>query len=131
VFYQVNTPERWQEGWFAVHEDSHLHVTFKMDKPGWLNFFIACRRLEGGGPSSINYLFDGLRFWERRAGRWYTVSIPLSKFKRLANVPEKPFENQLPYMLMFSALEPDRGLVIDRIWVTRGGSGEVEYSEVE
>ena len=129
-YFEIGTAESWQDGHFAIHPDSHLHFTFKIANPAWVNVFVICRRFEASGPHSINYLFDELRFWDS-PNQWRTVTIPVSRFKRLANVPGEPFENQVPYMLLFSAEAPDRGLVIDRVWVTRGGPGRVVYSDVE
>jgi ferric-dicitrate binding protein FerR (iron transport regulator) len=131
LYFEIGTTESWQDGLFAVHPDSHFHCTFKMARPGWLNFFVICRRFETSGPHSINYLFDELEFRRLQPNQWRTVTIPFSRFKRLANVPGEPFANQVPYMILLSAQEPDRGLVIDRMWVTRGGPGKVTYSDVE
>jgi ferric-dicitrate binding protein FerR (iron transport regulator) len=131
VYYNIGTPELWRDGLFAIHPKTHLHVTLKMARPDWLNFFVICRRFEAQGPNSVNYLFDGLTFWRIKAEQWITVSIPLSQFRPLASVPGEPFANQTPYKLLLSAQEPDRGLVIDRMWVTRGGPGRVTYTQVE
>ena len=131
VYFEIGTVESWQDGLFEVYPDSHFHCTFKMARPGWLNFFVICRRFGSSGPHSINYLFDELEFRRLGPNQWRTVTIPLSRFKRLANVSGEPFENQAAYLVLLSAQEPDRGLVIDRMWVTRGGPGKVTYEDVE
>jgi RNA polymerase sigma factor (sigma-70 family) len=131
VFYRIATPQRWADGLFAVRADSHLHFTFKMDRPDWVNVFLHVRtKGPPRGAESINYLFNDLRFWPPRRGQWRTVSIPLSKFGRAGGAPGRLSADEVPYMVQFSSLG-DRGLVIDRVWVTRGGPGDVRYTGVE
>jgi ferric-dicitrate binding protein FerR (iron transport regulator) len=127
VFFQVVTPSEWNYGLFQVHEGSHLRFTFRMSRPDWLNVILSARTADGDPPVfTSNYLFDAFP-WERlEPERWYTLSIPLAKFRRLSAGGSKPFQGELPFQMLFSSTEPDRGLVIDRMWVTRGGPGAVE-----
>jgi hypothetical protein len=67
-------------------------------------------------------------YWPPKAGEWRTVTIPLTQFQRKRDGmfrDEPPVVGEVAYSVSISATEPDRGLVIDRIWVTRGGPGEV------
>jgi hypothetical protein len=130
TFYEIATPDMWYHGLFRVHDDSHFHFTFKMDKPGWLNVFVIARGFGPERPYSINYLFNELWFWRRPPGTWQTVSIPLAQFKRMVPREGKAFEGEVPYLVLFSS-QGDRGLVIDRVWVTRGGPGVVRYQDIE
>jgi hypothetical protein len=116
-------------GLFAVHDDSHFHVTFKMDRPSWINIFLIAHYRDG--THSSNYLFNDARFWPQRPGQWRTLTIPLSQFKRLEADRRIPWRDDTPSIVLFSAPGADRGLVIDRMWVTRGGPGVVQSSEVE
>ena len=81
ILYEIGTPENWYRGLFAVHEDSHLHFTYKMDRPDWLNVFIIARGPDAKGPHSGNYLFAEPVF-RRPAGKWQTLTIPFSEFQR-------------------------------------------------
>jgi hypothetical protein len=134
VYFEIATPDAWYDGLFAVHDDSHFHFTFKMDNPGWVNVFIITRT-DGtdGSPAdhAMNYLFNKLRFGEAAPGAWRTASIPVSQFQPMTPVDGEPFAGHVPFLILFSTPDEDRGLVIDRLWVTRGGPGVVEYEAVE
>jgi ferric-dicitrate binding protein FerR (iron transport regulator) len=130
--FEIASPEAWQRGLFAFHADSHLHVTYKIEQPRWVNVFVIAR---GAGPSGKhvgNYLFNEPGFHAPdRVGKWQTVTIPLAKLRRAGtNSPAAPGPDEVPYLVVFSS-QGDRGLVIDRVWVTRGGPGVVQYRDVE
>jgi len=129
VVYVIASPEEWVKGLFSLHADTHLHFTMKMTNPDWLNVFLSTR---GGDPTKPSWAllnFNEVPFWPPKPGQWRTVTIPLTEFRRKRNgvFRHEPFiDGEVAYSLSISATEPDRGLVIDRIWVTRGGSGQVE-----
>ncbi len=126
----IATQCRWTDGLFAVHDDSHLHITLKIRSPGWFNILILTRT-EDGDPLTFagNYIFDR-QVWFGQPGDWGTVTIPLSDFRPLP--PAKAdFENAVPFQVLLSSPDKDRGLVVDRIWVTRGGPGVVESKNLK
>jgi hypothetical protein len=100
-----------------------------MEDPSWMNLFISTRTSD---PNELrfsgNYLFK--EFPTIAPGQWMTVSIPLAAFKPL-DPGEGPMERVTPFQLIFSSTAPDRGLVIDRIWVTPDGPGEVTAKDIE
>lgn len=123
--FEIATSNRWTYGLFAVHDDSHLHLTFKMQNPGWFNILILTRAADGHPPRFAgNYIFDEPDWQPQQAGRWITATIPLSAFRPLPPARDS-FENAVPFQVLFSSPQTDRGLVIDRISVTRGGPGYV------
>ncbi|MBA4067043.1 MAG: hypothetical protein C0501_25710 [Isosphaera sp.] len=130
--FEIASPEMWQRGLFAFHPDSHLHVTYKMDRPDWVNVFICARSAGPNGSHVGNYLFrDPGLYTPPRPGRWQTVSIPLAKLRRAGTTSNAaPGSDEVPYLVIFSS-QGDRGLVLDRVWVTRGGPGVVQYKDVE
>jgi hypothetical protein len=129
-FFEIVTPEAWQQGLFTFHPDSHLHVTYKIEQPRWVNLFVIAR---SAGPNKVhvgNYLFKEPEF-VAQPGKWRTVSIPLAQLRRAGtNSDAGPGPDEVPYLVVFSS-QGDRGLVIDRVWVTRGGPGRVEYKDIE
>jgi ferric-dicitrate binding protein FerR (iron transport regulator) len=130
VLHEIASPDLWYRGLFAVHEDSHLHFTFKMDRPDWVNVFIIARGPDPNGPHTGNYLFNELS-WRAPPGKWRTVSIPLSQFRRAGSGKgPPPSPDEVPYLVLFSS-QGDRGLVLDRMGVARGGPGVVRYQDVE
>jgi hypothetical protein len=99
-----------------------------MERPDWLNVFIIVR--EPNGPFAGNYLFNRPVF-RRPAGQWQTLTIPLTEFSKAGSERGESLPAHLvPFLVLFSS-DNDRGLVIDRIWVTRGGSGIVEFKDIE
>jgi hypothetical protein len=131
--YEIGTREEWVDGLFVVRDDMHLHVTLKMARPDWLNVFIGTHGADGAPPAWALHLFNEVPFWPPEPGRWRTVTVPLSKFKRKRDGvfrDEPPVPGEIAHLVTISATEPDRGLVIDRMWVTRGGPGTVEWKRL-
>ena len=129
TYYQIASPLAWVSGLFAIHDDSHLHFTFKMDRPDWINVFFLTRTLGGSDKATSNHLFNETPR-PSRPGAWRTVAVPLATFQRISG-DRANTGDQVPFLLWFSAPEPDRGLVIDRVWVTRGGPGRVEVKDLD
>jgi hypothetical protein len=130
VVYVIGSRNEWLEGMFEIHEDSHLHFTIKMQHPDWLNVFISTRGADAMKPTWALHNFNEVPFWPPQPGQWRTVTIPLSKFRRKRDGifhDEPPVAGEIAYSLSISATEPDRELVVDRIWATRGGPGKVEW----
>jgi ferric-dicitrate binding protein FerR (iron transport regulator) len=126
IHYEIATPESWSRGLFAIHDASHLHFTYKIERPDWLNVFIIVR--EPNGPFAGNYLFKPV--FRRPAGRWQTITIPLTEFKKAGSEKGESLPTHLvPFLVLFSS-NNDRGLVMDRIWVSRGGPGAIEFKDI-
>ena len=127
---EIATADQWTRGLFAVHDDSHLHFICKMHSPGWLNILISTRTPDGDPPMFAgNYIYDEDDWRPHQADRWVRVSIPLRSFRPLPPA-RGSFEDAVPYRILFSSLDGDRGLVIDHIAVTRGGPGRVVTKEL-
>ena len=128
--FEIATATGWAYGLFAVHGDSHLHMTFKMKNPGWFNVFLLTRTEEGDPPRFAgNYIFDEPGWWPKQADRWVNVTIPLTAFRPLPPAREA-FQNAVPFQVLLSSPQEDRGLVIAHIAVTRGGPGRVVTKEL-
>jgi hypothetical protein len=113
-------------GLFNVHEDTYLNFTYKLDQPGWFNLFAVVRHNDGGRRQTGNYAHKEEAWWQIPAGEWRTVSVPLTKFHkvirgRAKDTPEiHPQVGDAVNSIWFSTPKRDRGLTIDRVWVTRG-----------
>lgn len=130
-FYSIVSKPKWFHGTVTVHEDSHLHMTFKMQNPNWLNIFLITRTTDPGDPRfANNFQFNEIPFVRIRPNEWYTISIPLSKFVRLPGYSKETLLNLIPFQVVVNSPEPDRGLVIDQISITRKGPGVVEIKTV-
>jgi ferric-dicitrate binding protein FerR (iron transport regulator) len=130
--FEIASPEMWHQGLFTFHADSHLHVTYKMERPGWTNVFVCARGPDANGPHIGNYLFNNDGFSrDLRPGQWRTASVPLATLRRAGMRDDKPpAADEVPYLILFSS-QGDRGLVIDRMWVTRGGPGTTQFRDLD
>lgn len=129
ILFSISSNEAWMQGLFATRKNSHIHVTFKMEHPKWLNLLLVTRTSDPHEPHfSGNYFFRDFPWVE--PGQWQTLSVPLAQLQR-AHRGDVPIEEVIPYKLTFFSDTPDRGLVIDRIWVTPDGPGEVVLQGTE
>lgn len=129
----IATSDEWVNGLFDIREKTHLHVTLKMETPNWLNVFFSARDADATKPSWALHIFNEIPFWKQKPGEWRTITIPLSKFRRKRDGvfrQESPKIGDVAYELSISCTEDDRGLVVDRIWITHEGPGIVEAKPV-
>lgn len=134
VVYSLATRKQWVEGLFPIQEKTHLHITLKMERPNWLNVFFTSRNADASQPDWALHIFNEVPFGKFPPGEWRTLTIPLTKFRRKRNGvfrDEPPQVGEVVYELSLSFIEEDRGLVVDRIWTTRTGSGVVELVPVD
>ena len=124
----LRSENAWLQGLFAFTKSSHLHLTYKLNRPKWINVFLQTRTADPRDLRfSANYLFNKLP--SIPPGRWHTATIPLTEFERLAG-GNPALEELVPFKLMINS-DTDRGLVVDRIWVTSDGPGKVEVKALE
>ncbi|MEX2214834.1 MAG: FecR domain-containing protein [Phycisphaeraceae bacterium] len=134
VIFLLASRDEWVQGLFAIHGDSHLHITFKMERPDWLNVFFTTRGSDPTNPSWTLHNFNEFPFFPLKPDQWQTVTIPLTTFRRKRDGVfhnEPPVVGEVATGISMSSTEPDRGLVVDRMWVTRGGPGKVEVKPAE
>jgi ferric-dicitrate binding protein FerR (iron transport regulator) len=134
VLYGIKTPKAWTTGLFTLGGGSHLHFTYKLDKPDWFQLFLSTRSTgEGSRPKVATYRFKNERlWWPLTPGQWRTATVPLGSFGRVSDFSEQPpGERELPFELLFSSKENDLSLVIDRIWVTPDGPGTFQVRKAE
>ena len=132
VVYELVSQDEWSRGLFAYRDDLHLHVTFKMDQPSWINVFFIARTNDAQNLKTFLYKFD--KFPIGKAGEWCKVTIPLSQFqlktsKGFEDIPAT--EDELVFGMNLSSPSPDRRLVIDELSVKRGGPGKVVFERLK
>lgn len=127
--FRVASPQEWWQGLFQIDEDTHINFTYKVERLGWFNVMLETRS-KGGTPTySGVYLFKSPEMWKTGINEWRTVSLPLREF---AAPPKAPIQRPAPeighlvHRFYFSTQETDPGLVIDRIWITRGPATSAE-----
>jgi FecR-like protein len=123
----VASPRDWWRGLFHVEDDSHLNFTYKLEKMGWFNVMIETRSDDSQPEYSGAFVYGNPAMWTANLDQWRTVSVPLRFFRVPSKAKVKrgaPAVGDLVFRFYFSTQETDPGLIIDRIWITRGPHGE-------
>lgn len=108
-------------GLFFWHDDSLLHLRFKVLPPGWFHIYLHARTYADPRPV-LTYCYVDVHLWQTRPGEWRTVSIPLSAFRLQSYRKDQPSLGRIPLQISFRGESETDGFMIDRIWVTRGES---------
>ncbi len=137
AYHEIWPDNDWAHGQFVNHVDTHLHVTYKLERPGRVQIFSLHRIPQPDTPVAELFVLDpsdlteGEFWWDVPAGKWFTASIPYQRFRSMPGRRKPPTVGNITVGLNFSSQEHDRGLVIDKIWVTRGGPRRIEYKELD
>lgn len=124
--YTVTTNKAWTHGLFRIEQNSYMNFTYRLEKPGLFHVFISVRPKDLSQSHFGNYECQDAGWWRIPASQWGTVSVPLAKFRRVTDAEFKdtpevsPRIGDVAYVVIFSSYKHDCGLVIDRMWVTRG-----------
>jgi len=111
----------WAEGLVLAREKTHLHLRYKLEKPGPLQIQIETRT-DGPKPQLANYKFD--QFGASSPGQWVDAQIPLSAFQNPADSSDHTMAGEIPLNLLVVAPFEGTGLVIDEIRLDTNGSGK-------
>jgi ferric-dicitrate binding protein FerR (iron transport regulator) len=106
------------DGLFAWHADSVLHVSFRVQPPEWFHVYLFARPYRGRRPL-LTYCCVKPDLWQTSPGQWRTVSIPFSEFHSVTYGQDEPTLGRIPTRLVFSGQGGPAGVVIDRVWVDR------------
>ena len=124
--HRITLPKRWMEGLWRLEEDSVLHFTYKMRRPGWFHIMMGVRSDDLNASHIGNYELQSSSWKKGEPDQWQTVSVPFSAFRKnvrgvpYADLPSaSPQAGDVVYLLWFNTGDVDRGLMIDRIWVDR------------
>jgi ferric-dicitrate binding protein FerR (iron transport regulator) len=117
IHHKVATQNAWTRGLFTIHDDSYLHIRFRVDKPGFFHVLVVAR--EQAPKRGCVVLEAPMFFQNRQPGQWHTVHLPFADFRPTepGRVIDKPM---IAFIICFDSQEVDRGLTIERYWVTRG-----------
>lgn len=117
-----------RSGLFAWHDDSVLHLTFRVQPPGWFHIYLLAGTYEQPD-AAVPYCFVNPILWQSSAGQWRTVSIPLSEFRPLTAVQGEPTLGRIPVRLAICGKRDMADVLIDRIWVDRPGpDSQLEFA---
>ncbi len=129
--YTIGPADEWDDGLFEIHSDTHFHLVYKTEKHCWFNFMMLSR---DDKEVALHQLKED-RFQEV-TGKWRKAVIPLSKFERktkdgFLGSPNPPIPGELVWSFFFETVNAPNHLVIDSMWVTRGGPGVAEFMTIE
>ena len=124
--HRITLPKEWMRGLWRLQDDTMLHFTYKMSRPGWFHIMMGVRS-DDLNPAHIgNYEIQSSHWKKADSDTWQTVAVPFSAFRKnvrgtpYADLPStSPRAGDVIYLLWFDTGDVDRGLVIDRIWVDR------------
>ncbi len=117
--YQLRSHNAWSKGLFALHDDSWIHIRYRLEKPGTFLVYVVCRQHDFGQPVCTVLTPGNLR--QPDAHRWHTLTLALNQFHLAKAQDAVGLSGQLvAFLLVFDSPEHNPGLTVDRIWVTRG-----------
>jgi hypothetical protein len=117
--YQLRSHNAWSQGLFTLHDDSWLHIRYRLEKPGTFLLYLVCRQRDFGQPVATVLTPGNLR--QTGARQWCTLTLALNQLHRTRAQDGVPLNGQLvAFLLVFDSPEHNPGLTVDRIWVTRG-----------
>lgn len=141
--FRIATAREWARGLFRVEEDTHLNFTYKLRFRGGFHIRLNTNA-DPMDPSTANtYEYRSRALRQVTRDQWRTVTVPLSDFSRMNGdrfvgpSADPPIVGNSVIMIGFGSPFGDRGfrdpgLVIDRIWITRGAAQSAEVlGEVE
>ena len=124
--HRITLPKEWMQGLWRLQDDTMLHFTYKMSRPGWFHIMIGVRSDDLNPAHVGNYEIQSSYWKKADPDTWQTVTLPFSAFRKnirgtpYAELPSSsPRAGDVVYLLWFDTGDVDRGLVIDRIWVDR------------
>ncbi|MCL4206608.1 MAG: FecR domain-containing protein [Pirellulaceae bacterium] len=121
--YQIRSHNAWSDGLFSLHDDSWLHIRYRVEKAGTFLIYIVCRQRDFGQPVATVLTPGNLR--QTVSDQWHTVTLPLNQLHRARAEDHVLLDGQLvAFLLVFDSPEHNPGFTIDRIWVTRGEAAE-------
>jgi ferric-dicitrate binding protein FerR (iron transport regulator) len=114
---QIGSPFH-ADGLFAWHDDSVLHVTFRVQPPAWFHIYLYARPY-GDSQAVLTHCCVKPDLWQSSPGEWRTVSLPLSEFRLISSSSAEPTLGRIPNRIVFSGPSDSAGFAIDRIRVDR------------
>ncbi len=128
--FAITTQNAWQQGehaLFQVHDDTVLHIRLQQSEFARITVMVAARAFPPQSGRFGANLFYTKKAWNENLpeGHWTTISIPLADVgwhtRRRTKQSGAPDLNELAaYLIHVTTMDRDAGLIIDRMWVTRG-----------
>lgn len=134
--HQIWSRPQWEHGLAVVHSDTCLNFAYRFKKADRVQVLTLLRSpIPESAISEVQMLqpsdvLPAEQWWDIPSGKWYVASIPLSRLSNPAT-REHPTESFVATAFNFCPQDHACGLVIDRMWITRGGSSRIEFRPLD
>ena len=132
--FVVTSHNAWQEGIHGLcmlDDNSELHLRFRQSLATRITIMIGTRAYPPEKGQVGGNLFYTKKAWNEDlpAGSWRTITIPLQDVSWHVKRGERmkgpaDLEGLAAYLIHVNTMQKDAGLVIDRMWITRGAEEE-------
>lgn len=117
----ITADTAWVDGHFTVEDNLYFNYRVMIGQPQWYQLFIFCK---ARGPETKDMTLYETKppVDAAKGGEWQVVSVPLTAFTGTTgpNQGKSPKAGEVCWSYFWSFQGRDLGMVIDRIWVTRG-----------
>ena len=134
--HQIWSRSRWGHGLGTVHSDTSLNFVYRFKQADRVQIMTLLRSLMPESPHADIHILqpsDVLpteRWWNIPSNNWYVASIPLSQLSNPVT-RDHPQDSQVVTAFNFRPQDHACGVVIDRMWLTRGGDGRIEFKPLD
>ena len=130
--HQIWTYSQWEHGLAVVHNDTCLNFVYRFKESDEVQILTLLRSPMPDSPGQDVQILqpsdvpENEQWWDIPSGEWYTASIPLSRLRDPVS-REHPTESFVATAFNFRPQNHACGLVIDRMWLSRGTSETIEF----
>lgn len=134
--HQIWSSAEWGHGLGVVHSDTCLNFVYRFKQADRVQIMTLLRSPMPESPTSDIHILQpsdvppNERWWDIPSNEWYVASIPLS---HLSNPVTRDHPKASHVVTAFNFRPQDHacGLVIDRMWLTRGGPDRIEFNRID
>lgn len=136
LLHNLEPPMAFGSGYFSVHDDTRVHLTFKMEGGTWCDVFLMTHVPDPNEPPEAMYKFS-LHVLEAQDGLWRRATIPISSFDKKNFATGQfsdsgaPRAGEVAYQLFLSAANSNLSMTVDEIRVDREGPGVLLIERLE
>lgn len=130
--FRIATMRDWARGLFRIEPDTHLNFSYKLRFRGGFHIRLNTHADPFAPTTADTYEYRNRALRGPIRNGWRTVSVPLNHFGKTERNGKRsvlgppPKIGDLVIMISFGTPANDPGLIIDRIWVTRGKAESAE-----
>jgi hypothetical protein len=134
--HQIWSSSEWGHGLGTVHSDTSLNFVYRFKQADRVQIMTLLRSSMPESPNADIHILqpsDVLpteRWWDIPSNKWYVASIPLSQLSNPVTL-DHPQALQVVTAFNFRPQDHACGLVIDRMWLTRGGTDCIEFEPLD